>query len=448
MGSQEDRMKGSGAKGLLHILLVIVLLSDSYCKARLHTQPRSRRQVEDGDVSEDGLGATLAKFMVADEDTQFEYIQYWAKLAEYHFLESYDLINQKTDAQDRVFLESVQNVLDAVRTADEDPARTSAAIAELATNPDNLLLFSGLVITTIFVAQFSSFVLFGSSLSTTLQEGDESSDNPLGGIMAVIMRTLSNLPNFLNGLAEMINQVVTGTSGDDSSSNSTTVATNTTTSTSVSDTASDTNSASDSESGSENGEEGSIFDPILEFINNIIRQQDEDETTQNDQAGVEGSGEEEDEDDSDLHLGVDVPQGSLLDMIINIFPHEDESEDENAVEGSGETSTQNPGDLGISIGGASVSLHPIDLANLFVQVQEIVGVNCSCAEGQTADMITNTTLRLLEESMDEAKKLRQYSSLSSERVPKKGDHNNAKAAAAAKLAARRKMWSPRVPKSL
>lgn len=39
--SQEDRMKGSGAKGLLHILLVIVLLSDSYCKARLHTQPRS-----------------------------------------------------------------------------------------------------------------------------------------------------------------------------------------------------------------------------------------------------------------------------------------------------------------------------------------------------------------------------------------------------------------------
>ena len=241
-------------------------------------------------------------------------------------------------------------------------------VQELATNPDNLLLFSGLVITTIFVAQFSSFVLFGSSLSTTLQEGDESSDNPLGGIMAVIMRTLSNLPNFLNGLAEMINQVVTGTSGDDSSSNSTTVATNTTTSTSVSDTASDTNSASDSESGSENGEEGSIFDPILEFINNIIRQQDEDETTQNDQAGVEGSGEEEDEDDSDLHLGVDVPQGSLLDMIINIFPHEDESEDENAVEGSGETSTQNPGDLGISIGGASVSLHPIDLANLFVQV--------------------------------------------------------------------------------
>ena len=37
-----------------------------------------------------------------------DYLRYGLELAEYHLLEGYDEIKDKTDAQDRVFLESVQ----------------------------------------------------------------------------------------------------------------------------------------------------------------------------------------------------------------------------------------------------------------------------------------------------------------------------------------------------
>ena len=68
----------------------------------------------------------------------------------------------------------VQSVIDAVRQINTDPARTPTALAvsfhsqdfkhcdfqELATNPDNLLLFTSLVVTTVFVAQVRKLFLF------------------------------------------------------------------------------------------------------------------------------------------------------------------------------------------------------------------------------------------------------------------------------------------------
>merc|ERR1711874_342242 len=52
-------------------------------------------------------------------------------------------------------------------------------------------------------------------------------------------------------------------------------------------------------------------------------------------------------------------------------------------------------DGGSSFGGMSVSFHPIDLAAIFVQVQEAVGMNCSCSDGaMQEEMVTNATLRL------------------------------------------------------
>ena len=43
------------------------------------------------------------------QDYQFQdYIRYGLELAEYHLLESYDGVKDKTDETDRVFLESVQ----------------------------------------------------------------------------------------------------------------------------------------------------------------------------------------------------------------------------------------------------------------------------------------------------------------------------------------------------
>ena len=43
------------------------------------------------------------------QDYKFQdYIRYGLELAEYHLLESYDGVKDKTDETDRVFLESVQ----------------------------------------------------------------------------------------------------------------------------------------------------------------------------------------------------------------------------------------------------------------------------------------------------------------------------------------------------
>merc|ERR1719317_732957 len=66
------------------------------------------------------------------------------------------------------------------------------------------------------------------------------------------------------------------------------------------------------------------------------------------------------------------------------------------------------GDGGSSFGGVSISLHPIDLAALFVQVQEAIGINCTCADGaMTEEMVTNATLRLIEtEQMKKQRKLK------------------------------------------
>merc|ERR1719195_1584077 len=65
------------------------------------------------------------------------------------------------------------------------------------------------------------------------------------------------------------------------------------------------------------------------------------------------------------------------------------------------------GDGGSSFGGMSVSFHPIDLAAMFVQVQEAVGMNCSCSDGaMQEDMVTSATLRLIEkEQMKKKRKL-------------------------------------------
>merc|ERR1711881_800960 len=58
---------------------------------------------------------------------------------------------------------------------------------------------------------------------------------------------------------------------------------------------------------------------------------------------------------------------------------------------------ESDGDGGSSFGGVSISLPPIDLAAMFVQVQEAIGMNCTCADGaMTEEMVTNATLRLIQ----------------------------------------------------
>merc|ERR1711915_517505 len=61
-------------------------------------------------------------------------------------------------------------------------------------------------------------------------------------------------------------------------------------------------------------------------------------------------------------------------------------------------------DGGSSFGGVSVSLHPIDIAGLFMQLQEIIGLNCTCPEKpMSEEMITKATLRLMKEEQKKKK---------------------------------------------
>merc|ERR1719242_182514 len=163
-------------------------------------------------------------------------------------------------------------------------------------------------------------------------------------------------------------------------------------------------------------DQGGLFDPLLNMLASIFPNPTRDGDTEATEDGS-GSGDgEEEEVDNDIHIGVDVEPGSLLDIIINLIPGEEER-DENAeatteMDGA-EVTTLSPEQGGPTFGGISVSLAPIDLANIFVQVQQIVGMNCTCSEGMTEEMITNTTMRLLNESLEEAKRMRLYSSLDS-----------------------------------
>merc|ERR1719412_2231122 len=394
-------------KTSLVVLLVLCLLTEGYAKTTLSLPTRIRRQVEE-EQAEDDFGTILTRFLTADAETQQDYIRYGLELAEYHLLESYDGVKDKTDETDRVFLESVQSVIDAVRQINTDPARTPTALAELATNPDNLLLFTSLVVTTVFVAQLSSFVLFGSSLSAPLQEEDA---GPVSGLLGIMMELFNVFPNLLATIGDIVGNIARGSNDEDDEEEDDEEGS---TDGLFAEEADEENDEEMEEEDGSGDEQGGLFDPLLNMLASIFPTptRNGDEMADEDGSGS-GDGEEE---DNDIHIGVDVEPGSLLDIIINLIPGEEErdenAEDTTEMDGA-EVTTLSPEEGGPTFGGISVSLAPIDLANIFVQVQQIVGMNCTCSEGMTEEMITNTTMRLLNESLEEAKRMRLYSSLGS-----------------------------------
>ena len=323
----------------------------------------------------------------------------------------------------------VQSVIDAVRQINTDPARTPTALAvsfhsqdfkhcdfqELATNPDNLLLFTSLVVTTVFVAQVRKLFLFlknifemvgntnnflpvrtrlivsncssphlfsSAPLSQLLsrfcppphsqhhddncvsQENTES--GPVSGLLGVMMELFNVFPNLLAAFADIVGDIARGSDEDDEDEDDAEDTTNTN-KLFIESTNEDVNKNEDGEDGSGSGEApAGLFDPILNMLANIFpptRQGDED-----DEEGS-GSGDGEEEVDNDIHIGVDVEPGSLLDMIINLIPGDEERDEDDAENTTemGEMTTLSP-EGEETIGGISVSLTPIDLANIFVQV--------------------------------------------------------------------------------
>ena len=124
----------------------------------------------------------------------------------------------------------------------------------------------------------------------------------------------------------------------------------------------------------------------------------------------DGSG----EGSGDASFTVDISEDSLLDIVFNIIPDtvasitggdQDDYEyvyDEDNKTGMNIT-TEDPSDGGTSIGGMTISLHTIDLAQMFLNVQQslvenMAGVNCTCGqEFLNSENIANATVKLIEE---------------------------------------------------
>merc|ERR1719486_1369328 len=313
------RTKATTKTGLVS-LLVLCLLTEGYAKTTLNLPTRFRRQLDEEEQVEDDFGTILTRFLTADAETQQDYIRYGLELAEYHLLESYDGVKDKTDETDRVFLESVQSVIDALRQINTDPARTPTALAELATNPDNLLLFTSLVVTTVFVAQLSSFVLFGSSLSAPLQEDA----GPVSGLLGIMMELFNVFPNLLATIGDIVGNIARGSNDEDDEEDDEEGSTDGL----FAEEADEENDEEMEEEDGSGDEQGGLFDPLLNILANIFPPTRNGDTDADEDGSGSGDGEEE-EVDNDIHIGVDVEPGSLLDIIINLIPGEEER-DENA----------------------------------------------------------------------------------------------------------------------
>merc|ERR1711902_134762 len=121
-------------------------------------------------------------------------------------------------------------------------------------------------------------------------------------------------------------------------------------------------------------------------------------------------GEEEDNETEEVNL-----VGAIISFITDILngtgDNDDSEAEEDVMDGSGgmneeedgsgmpeEEGEENEENSTTTFGGFSVSLHPIDLAQLFVQVQQVIGVNCTCVDdAMTEEMITNTTMKLMKD---------------------------------------------------
>merc|ERR550525_1494660 len=246
----------------LVLLLVFCLLTEGYAKTTL-SHPIRIRQVDEEEQAEEDFGTILTRFLTADAETQQDYIRYGLELAEYHLLESYDGVKDKTDETDRVFLESVQSVIDALRQINTDPARTPTALAELATNPDNLLLFTSLVVTTVFVAQLSSFVLFGSSLSAPLQENAA----PVIGLLGIMMELFNVFPNLLATIGDIVGNIARGSNDEEDEEQEDEEGS---TDGLFAEEAEEDNDEEMEEEDGSGDEQGGLFDPLLNMLASIF----------------------------------------------------------------------------------------------------------------------------------------------------------------------------------
>jgi hypothetical protein len=280
-------------------------------------------------------------------------------------------------------------------------------------DPANILTLITLMIATAFAAQISAFTLFGDP---------ESSSNR--GIIGLVLDFIAPAQNAIENMGD---DDMDGEDGDMDGEDD----------------------VMDGEDGDMEGEDGGMEGEDGEMEDET--EEEEEEMTEEGEVLVSikpnptaGNGDMEEVDDLEDEDG---SRGGLIEAVIAFITglfsvnndDNDMPEDGDNMEGSDEMSEseeegsgmdgglddtmENSGsDGGSSFGGISASLHPIDLAALFVQVQEAIGMNCTCAEGAlTEEIVTDATIRLMEE--EKMKKMRKFKKVLNKTEKKKNKKN-------------------------
>merc|ERR1719208_107384 len=312
---------------------------------------------------------------------------------EANLLETLDYLIENQEAQDRVLLEDVQNLIFAVQSIEVDPSLTPVALAAIATNPTSVFLIGSIVASTVIASQVSSFALVGQTLTFNSRQG---------GLIRMFLDLISSVMRGFNSMAQDKIEIDESGSGDYDGSGS----------------GSGSEDFFDYEQGStaqdSEEEEGGLLYSISTLIRQVLGQTEEEDENINYEDKDYGSGDESSE-DYENSITMDVEDGTILDLVFNIIPNTVEAitggneveeygyiYDEDNKVGINVTDTDTS-DGGSSVGGVTISLHTVDLAKLFVDVQKSIlentaGVNCTCGESLlTEENITNATIKLVEE---------------------------------------------------
>merc|ERR1712029_900366 len=325
-----------------------------------------------------------------EEDPLFHVTSFLDDL-EANLLETLDYLIENQEAQDRVLLEDVQNLIFAVQSIEVDPSLTPVALAAIATNPTSVFLIGSIVASTVIASQVSSFALVGQTLTFNSRQG---------GLIRMFLDLISSVMRGFNSMAQDKIEIDESGSADYDGSGS------------------GSGDFFEYEQGStaqdSEEEEGGLLYSISTLIRQVLGQTEEEDENINYEDEDYGSGNELSE-DYENSITMDVEDGTILDLVFNIIPNTVEAitggneveeyeyiYDEDNKVGINVTDTDTS-DGGSSVGGVTISLHTVDLAKLFVDVQKSIlentaGVNCTCGESLlTEENITNATIKLVEE---------------------------------------------------
>lgn len=340
------------------------------------------------------VNQTFAGVRVRRQDEEEDAVTQFSNLLdtlEENLLDSLNNAIDSQEAQDRILLEDVQNLIFAVQSLSDDPTLTPVALAAMATNPTSMFLIGSLVLSTVVASQVSSLALVGQTLTF---------DTDQGGLIRIFLDIIASVMRGFNSVSQEkieIDEVGSGSGDYEDESGSGDL-----------ENFFNENEYYDDGSGSQNSQDGSL----LESASMVIRQVLGGNQNLNDEEKEDSSGDASD-DDADATFTVDIADDSFLDIVFNIIPdtvasitrgQEDEYEyvyDEVTKAGMN-ISPIDPSDGGSSIGGMTISLHTVDLAEMFLNVQrgliENMGVNCTCGEEYlNSENIKEATLKLIEE---------------------------------------------------